>query len=549
MTAAQTAAIDAAVATAVAAATTAAATATAAPAVPAMTAAAMTAAIKKFLIDVCSFSDAAATEITTNQGYVHLDELFLLDDKGIDNLCTIVRKPTTTVTGAAAPGISIPSLAQERFKLSVFALKHKKRVSREVNLDLITRTEVQELCQQRLMEISFVNKTDGYAQATFKDLPKTFEWVHEQLEHFRGMLGVPLSYVVRPDLIPRRSVDDPPENHPSLDAEMIARAPILLNEEDPDQPSTAIEALEEDGPFCATFRIDMVNAWNILYEMFGGTPAWIHGQVTKKEKNGRKLFRILFAHYLGTDHVGHLATKMEARLANLTYRGEQKNWDWAKYTDAHIEQHTIASNLMQHGYAGLDERSKIRHLLGGIHDENVNPVVCQVLAMKDVEKTFTSVASLFSDFLRHKKQDPNARKVSAVGTAGGGGGGRRPGRGPGRGGGGGRERGGGGRGHGGGGVPSQSEIDKVTHLVKAKYYPTAEYSTFGPAEKAWIYQNRDKSKDKQSPKRKISSVGKDRKEETDDEKDLFETSDEDSVKSSRSNATNSALLRKAKRNK
>ena len=104
MTAAQTAAIETAVATAVAAATTAAATATAAPAVPAMTAAAMTAAIKKFLIDVCSFSDAAATEITTNQGYVHLDELFLLDDKGIDNLCMIVHKPTMNGTGAAAPG-------------------------------------------------------------------------------------------------------------------------------------------------------------------------------------------------------------------------------------------------------------------------------------------------------------------------------------------------------------------------------------------------------------------------------------------------------------
>jgi hypothetical protein len=34
---------------------------------------------------------------------------------------------------------------------------------------------------------------------------------------------------------------------------------------------------------------------------------------------------VLFAHYLGSDHVSHLANKMEARLVSLTYHGEQKN--------------------------------------------------------------------------------------------------------------------------------------------------------------------------------------------------------------------------------
>ena len=50
----------------------------------------------------------------------------------------------------------------------------------------------------------------------------------------------------------------------------------------------------------------------------------------------------LFAHYLGSDHVNHLANKMEAHLASLPYHREQKNLDWSQYTDAHIKQHTIA---------------------------------------------------------------------------------------------------------------------------------------------------------------------------------------------------------------
>jgi hypothetical protein len=45
---------------------------------------------------------------------------------------------------------------------------------------------------------------------------------------------------------------------------------------------------------------------------------------------------------------------MEARLASLTYRGKKKNWDWPQYTDAHIKQHTIAKNLMEHSYSGLE---------------------------------------------------------------------------------------------------------------------------------------------------------------------------------------------------
>jgi hypothetical protein len=37
---------------------------------------------------------------------------------------------------------------------------------------------------------------------------------------------------------------------------------------------------------------------------------------------------------------------------------------------------------MEHSYSGLDKRSKVCHLLTGIQDNAVQPVVCQVLAMR-----------------------------------------------------------------------------------------------------------------------------------------------------------------------
>jgi hypothetical protein len=129
-------------------------------------------------------------------------------------------------------------------------------------------------------------------------------------------------YPVR-KLIPLDERVDPPTNYPSLDAKTIARAPILKDRVAfPGQSATAIALLEENGLFCDTFHIDMVTVWNILFEILGQMPAWLHAVLTKKEKNGCKLYHLLFAHYLGSDHVNHLANKMEAGLASLTYCGK-----------------------------------------------------------------------------------------------------------------------------------------------------------------------------------------------------------------------------------
>ncbi len=151
-----------------------------------------------------------------------------------------------------------------------------------------------------------------------------------QLEHACGVAGTPLAYVPCKKLILLDEDDDPPTNYLSLDAKAIALAPILEDHVAfPGQSLTAIALLEENRPFCNTFRIDMMMVWNILYEMFGQMPMWLHAALTRKEKNDRKLYHLLFAYYLGSDHVNHLANKIEARLACLTYRGEQKHWDWS----------------------------------------------------------------------------------------------------------------------------------------------------------------------------------------------------------------------------
>jgi hypothetical protein len=202
-------------------------------------------------------------------------------------------------------------------------MKHYKRVSCKIDLGLLIKKDIIAFSQQRQMELSFKSKIEGLAQATFKDFGKTFKVVMEQLEHARGVTGNLLAYVPCKKLILLDEDDNPPTNYPSLDAKAIAHASIFKGHVAfPGQSATAIALLEQKGPFCNTFRINMVMVWNIFVGNVWADTRVASYPSTKKEKNGRKLYHFLLAHNLGSDHVNDLANKMEARLASLTYHSE-----------------------------------------------------------------------------------------------------------------------------------------------------------------------------------------------------------------------------------
>jgi hypothetical protein len=89
--------------------------------------------IEKFLETVCGFTADAAREITKNQGLDNLDKFYLLDNKRVDNRCSIVRKPHVLASGAKS-GHAISNLTQKCPKLVIFAMKHHKRLSCKIDL-------------------------------------------------------------------------------------------------------------------------------------------------------------------------------------------------------------------------------------------------------------------------------------------------------------------------------------------------------------------------------------------------------------------------------
>ena len=104
-----------------------------------------------------------------------------------------------------------------------------------------------------------------------------------------GASGVPLNYVIRTSLYPYDGADNPRSNYTSKDAEMIARAQILLE--------LGVED-EEMGPFHDIFQVNQKKVYDILFTIFSATGDWVYLKTSFKDKRGRKLFLALYVHYL-----------------------------------------------------------------------------------------------------------------------------------------------------------------------------------------------------------------------------------------------------------
>jgi hypothetical protein len=73
---------------------------------------------------------------------------------------------------------------------------------------------------------------------------------------------------------------------------------------------------------------------------------------------------LIFDHFLGPNNVGNMAS--EAEFTSTLYNGEKKRFAWETYVSIHTEQQSVLNGLKDYGYAGIDESSKVRHLLKGI---------------------------------------------------------------------------------------------------------------------------------------------------------------------------------------
>jgi hypothetical protein len=108
-----------------------------------------------------------------------------------------------------------------------------------------------------------------------------------------------------------------------------------------------------------------------------------------------------------------MAAAAERQLQSASYTGEGRCWTFEKYVCLQVEQHHILENLVQFGYAGIDNHSKVHHLLDGIKTTKFDAVKMQIMA-SDLMKDFDWCVNLYKDFITQSKSHGRESQIAAV---------------------------------------------------------------------------------------------------------------------------------------
>jgi hypothetical protein len=298
------------------------------------------------------FSEAAATYLTGTCGIDSLDEIAYLD--GIEDVDTTIKGVTnpggTVTTGEGTSrvtsrnnGIPVSIRAVSNLKLCVYYLKHMARVQRKPVPNAINLVLVRSYRYQQHHEVGF-KKTAEEPEINDKDWPRTLEKIREYLASQYGVTGATLDYVVRAEISVTPEAEDPPENYETVDQEMTARAP------------------HTGRPFVNDRR----KVWDIMSNICGKHSCFVYIKPALRTRNGRDAYMLLFDHFLGPNNLGNMASEAETKLTSTLYNGEKKRFTWETYVRIHTEQHSVLKGLKNNGYAGIDDSSKVHHLLKGV---------------------------------------------------------------------------------------------------------------------------------------------------------------------------------------
>ena len=260
----------------------------------------------------------------------------------------------------------------------------------------ITLENIRTICELREFETTYKNP-DKLPVINPKDWPKSMEAINEYLRSVLGERMIPLAYVIH------KNADIAPdtERFPTVQDEMIARAPHFT--------VNAAGVREHN----AVYLVKRVKVWDIISRMTRKDASWTYVKPAQKTRDGRMAYLGIYNHYLGPQHVDNMANLAEDKLKNTVYNGE-------KYVNTHKQQHLVLEGLKEHGYLGIDPRSKVRYLLDGIKTNQFDAVKTRIMSEERLRSDFDSCVTLYQDYIcQTSKATGNPTvNISSMNTAG-----------------------------------------------------------------------------------------------------------------------------------
>ena len=339
------------------------------------------------------FSAKAAGFITNDQGLDTLDELKILTNDEIESLCTVVQSsggnfshPNTGYPGQPGmlsnPGEQVLLQVELNLKLACYYLRFKDRTSHVVGSPDIKLVNVCALQNHRYWEKSY--KDVDAPELSLRYWSCNIESIEEWLRGYLGVSKTLLAYVFRSkELIPAVV---PVGGYQSLQDKLIACAQIRVG----NARNTA---------YTYGYLADCSKVWELISNFTRDQDCWSYVRPAQQNRNGWLAFMGLKNHYLGNNDVDNISSRAEAKLKDTSYSGEKHRWDFEKYVKTHVDQHAILTGIVKNGYYGIDDRSKVHHLMAGIKTKVLNPVKTQIMVSATLKHYFDVCVNLYKDFI------------------------------------------------------------------------------------------------------------------------------------------------------
>ena len=158
---------------------------------------------------------------------------------------------------------------------------------------------------------------------------------------------------------------------------------------------------------------DRERVWLKLSDLLRDAESWTHVRGAQRTRDGRLAFISLKSHYLGRNNVDLQSAAAERILQQTTCAGEKRRWNFEKCSRLHKTQHIILEGLQEFGCSGIDARSKVRHLLGGVKTFELDSAKTQIMASTDLRSDFDGCASLYKDYISTRASNSNAGEREA----------------------------------------------------------------------------------------------------------------------------------------
>ena len=187
----------------------------------------------------------------------------------------------------------------------------------------------------------------------------------------------------------------------TLQDEMINRAPIV---------NAANVRMD-------TFITDNQRTWVLISTICRESECWTYVKKGQRTRDGRLAFRSMYNHYLGPNAVDNMANSVERKLTRTTYEGEKKRWNFEKFTNVHMNAHHTLEGLTRYGYAGIDERSKVRYLIDGVKTPSLDAVKTRIMSDAALRGNFSGCVTLYRDMIEQQQtQEKKSLNISVTET-------------------------------------------------------------------------------------------------------------------------------------